>query len=91
MIDTGLLKGDTKSSESKVPFLKAKDIRKEWDSILTEERGNGKPAHHAEIVAKGDALLHRVLASLSKGRADDQKAVAQVGHEVLESGLYGRA
>lgn len=73
--------GDTAATEPKVPFIKAKDVRAEMDSLKRSQNGVTKK--------KGDDLLRRILASLSKGRADDQKAAAEVAKELLDLGWYG--
>jgi hypothetical protein len=73
--------GDTAVAEKKVPFIKAKDVRAEAEALRRSPNGTTKK--------QGDDLLRRILASLAKGRADDQKAVAEVAKELVESGWYG--
>jgi len=73
--------GDTASTGQKVPFIKAKDAKAELDSLKQSKNGVTKQ--------KGDDLLRRILASLAKGRADDQKAVAETARELVELGWYG--
>ena len=71
----------TASSRSeKVPFIKAHEIRAEFDGL------ENKPE---EAAKRGDALLRKILTSLAKGRADDQKVVAGVAAEILKRGWYG--
>jgi len=69
---------DTAAASQKVPFIKAKDAQHELTSI--------KDTSHQQ---RGDVLLRKILASLAKGRADDQKAVAAVAKELMELGMYG--
>lgn len=76
-----VLNGDTAIMEKKVPFIKAKDVLAEMDSLRS--RGNG------ETKKIGDDLLRKILTSLAKGRADDQKAVAETARELVERGWYG--
>jgi hypothetical protein len=78
---TGISDRDTASKEVKVPFIKAKDVRNELASIRMQ------PSRIRQ--ERGDALLHRILVSLAKGRADDQKAVAAVAMELVLDGMYG--
>lgn len=72
---------DTASKGTKVPFIKAKDVQQELMSIQLRS-----DCSHQE---RGDALLRRILASLAKGRADDQKAAAAVALELVSAGMYG--
>jgi hypothetical protein len=72
---------DTAETSEKVPFIKAKDIKRELLGIsIRSDMSHQK---------RGDTLLRKILASLAKGRADDQKAVAAVAKEIVESGMYG--
>jgi len=73
--------GDTAAADQKVPFIKAKDAQQELTSISIRS-----DCSHQQ---KGDELLRRLLASLAKGRADDQKAVAAVAKQLVDSGYYG--
>jgi hypothetical protein len=73
--------GDTAIAEKKVPFIKARDVKAEMDFLKRSQNGVTKK--------KGDDLLRRILASLSKGRADDQKAVAETAKELVDLGWYG--
>lgn len=72
---------DTATASQKVPFIKAKDAQHELTSI----RICSDTSHQQ----RGDVLLRKILASLAKGRADDQKAVAAVAKELVELGMYG--
>ena len=76
-----LANGDTASFEKKTPFLKAKEVRAEFEVLKNLENGRTQK--------RGDALLRKILASLAKGRADDQRAVAETARQLVESGLYG--
>ena len=73
--------GNTAASEKKVPFIKAKDVRAEVDHLKQSPNGTVKK--------RGDDLLRRILASLAKGRADNQRAVAETAKELVERGWYG--
>jgi hypothetical protein len=75
-----MLSGDVTPRNEKVPFLKAKDLKKEMDTLAT----NGS-------VSDGDELLRRILMSLAKGRADEPKVVAQIANDLVQSGLYGKS
>jgi hypothetical protein len=79
LVDTILKQDLTK----KVPFLKAKDIRAEFESV--------KDSSNRKAQKSGDNLLRRILASLAKGRADDQRAVADIAKKLVELGLYGKS
>lgn len=68
----------------KVPFIKAKDARAEIGVLKQTKETTLDTRKKA-----GDALLRRILTSLSKGRADDQRAVAEIARELVELGLYG--
>jgi len=73
--------GDTAEPGQKTPFIKAKDAQQEMAGIKLRS-----DCSHQE---RGDALLRRILASLAKGRADDQKAVAAVAKQLVDEGMYG--
>lgn len=73
--------GDTAVVANKVPFLKAKDVAAEFETLSAFDEKKARK--------KGDALLRKILTSLAKGRADDQKAVAETAIRVMEAGWYG--
>lgn len=66
---------DTAEPSKKIPFIRAKDAAAELARVKSPK--------------DGDALLRKILTSLAKGRADDQKAVAAVAKELVEAGTYG--
>lgn len=81
-LDPNLIdKGDTAPATKKTPFIRAKDVRAELELIKNLDNGSSRKM--------GDDLLRRILTSLAKGRADDQRAVAETAKQLVEAGLYG--
>ena len=78
-VTTDIISVDTAKLGEKTPFIRAKDAQAELSRLK-----------EAPSKSHGDEMLRRVLASLAKGRADDQKAVSAVARELVELGLYGR-
>jgi hypothetical protein len=68
---------DTKQTEEKLPFLKAKELRKKLDDLKEKK-------------APADDFLEYILRSLAQGKVDDPKAAAAIAYEIVQTKMHLR-
>ncbi len=74
---------DTAVKSEKVPFLKVKDLQKEYEG-LQKLKGADKASAY-------DRLARRILFSLQHGKADVPKEAARIAHEIVSSDVFASA